>query len=46
MSTNKVRYQSQPFPVSNAAASGRIQGLKLSKKLEQNLLTILYAKKH
>ncbi len=45
MSANKLLYQSRQFFVSNVAASARIEGLKLSKELEQNLFNYIVGKK-
>jgi len=45
MSANKLLYQSRQFSVSNVAASARIEGLKLSKELEQNLHHYIVGKK-
>jgi hypothetical protein len=45
MSANKLLYQSQQFSDSNIAASARIEGLKLSKELEQNLHHYIVGKK-
>ena len=45
MSANKLLYQSQQFSVSNVAVSARIEELKLSKELEQNLNNDTVSKK-
>lgn len=45
MSANKLLHQSRQFAVSNIAASARIEGLKLSKELEQNLHHYIVGKK-
>jgi len=45
MSANKLLYQSRQFFVSNVAASARIEGLKLSKELDQNLFNCIVGKK-
>jgi hypothetical protein len=45
MSANKLLHQSRQFAVSIAAASARIEGLKLSKKLEKNLYNYIVGKK-
>ena len=45
MSANKLLHQSRQFAVSIAAASARIEGLKLSKELDQNLFNCIVGKK-
>jgi len=45
MSANKLLYQPQQFSVSNVAVSARIEELKLSKELEQNLNNDTVSKK-
>ena len=45
MSANKLLYQSQQFSDYNIAASARIEGLKLSKELDQNLFNCIVGKK-
>ena len=45
MSANKLLYQSQQFSVSNVAVSARIEELKPSKELEQNLNNDTVSKK-
>jgi hypothetical protein len=45
MSANKLLYQSQQFSVSNVAVSARIEELKLSKELQQNLNNDTVSKK-
>ena len=45
MAANKLLHQSLQFAVSNVVASARIEGLKLSNELEQNLYNYIEGKK-
>jgi hypothetical protein len=45
MSANKLLYQYRQFSFSTASTSAQIEGLKLSKELEQNLKNYILGKK-
>lgn len=45
MVANKLLHQSPQFAVSNFVAYARIEGLKLSNELEQNLYNYIVGKK-